>query len=347
MTKVLIVATSRKTRGGITSVIKAHEQGEQWKKYHCRWIGTHVDKGELTKLWMFCTAWAKYLWYLPRIDIVHFHLSERTTAKRKRMMMPLAKFLKKKIIVHFHAFSPETTINSKYSERYRYLFTNADAVVVLSNYWKHVVNEKFNLGNKVRVIYNPCTVTSLPAEYAKTKSILYAGTLNQRKGYVDLINAFARIAAQYPDWSIVLAGNGEVEQARELATSLGIEKQVVLLGWVGGEAKDKAYKQASVFCLPSYAEGFPMAVLDAWAYRLPVITTPVGGIPDIAKDGDNLLLFNPGDIDALAKQLERMIGDKALRAKLSKESEWLAANTFNMDNINHQIGELYEELSNK
>lgn len=347
MTKVLIVATSRKTRGGITSVIKAHEQGEQWKKYHCRWIGTHVDKGEVAKMWMFCTAWAKYLWYLPGTDIVHFHLSERTTAKRKRMMMPLAKWLKKKIIVHFHAFSPETTINSKYSERYRYLFTNADAVVVLSNYWKRVVNEKFNLGDKVRVIYNPCTVTSLPAEYAKTKSILYAGTLNQRKGYADLINAFARIATQYPDWSIVLAGNGEVEQARELATSLGIEKQVILLGWVSGESKDKAYKQASVFCLPSYAEGFPMAVLDAWAYGLPVITTPVGGIPDIAKDGENLLLFNPGDIDALAKHLERMINDEALRAKLSKESAWLADNTFNMDNINRQIGELYEELSIK
>jgi glycosyltransferase involved in cell wall biosynthesis len=183
--------------------------------------------------------------------------------------------------------------------------------------------------------------------YEKMKSILYAGTLNQRKGYADLIHAFSTIAARHPDWSIVLAGNGEVEQARELAIRLGIEKQVVLLGWVSGEAKDKAYKQAFAFCLPSYAEGFPMAVLDAWAYGLPVITTPVGGIPDIAKDGENLLLFNPGDIDALAKQLERIISDEALRKKISIESEWLAANTFSMANINHQVGELYEELSNK
>ena len=45
MTKVLVLATSRKTRGGVTSVVKAHEQGEQWKKYHCKWIETHRDNG--------------------------------------------------------------------------------------------------------------------------------------------------------------------------------------------------------------------------------------------------------------------------------------------------------------
>jgi glycosyltransferase involved in cell wall biosynthesis len=344
MTKVLIVATSRKTRGGITSVIKAHEQGKQWKEYHCRWIGTHVDKSQIVKLLMWCVAILKYCWYLPGVDIVHFHLSERTTAKRKRILMPLAILLKKKIIVHFHAFSPDSTINSKNSGLYKYLFTHADVVVVLSNYWKKVVNDKFQLGDKVRVIYNPCTISTLPAQYKKTKSILYAGTLNQRKGYADLIKAFAKVAGKYPDWKVVLAGNGETEQAHNLATSLGVEKQVVLLGWVSGNAKDKAYKQASVFCLPSYAEGFPMAVLDAWAYGLPVITTPVGGIPDIAMDGKNLLLFNPGDVDALAERLDKVMGDADLREHLSRESEWLAANTFNLDNINRQIGELYNSI---
>lgn len=49
-----------------------------------------------------------------------------------------------------------------------------------------------------------------------------------------------------------------------------------------------------------YTVGFPMGVIDAWVYGLPVITTPVGGIPDIAIDGKNMLLFTPGDIDALA-----------------------------------------------
>lgn len=347
MIKVLVIATSPKTRGGITSVLKAHEKGEQWQKYHCKWIVSHIDKGAVAKIAILLVGLMKYLVLLPGAKLVHIHLSESTTAKRKMLFFKPAKWLGKKIVVHFHAFSPETTINGPYSNLYKYLFSNADAVVVLSNYWKDAVNQKFNLGEKVKVIYNPCTVTEYTEKYEKTNSVLYAGALNQRKGYADLIKAFAKVATKHPDWSVVLAGNGELERARELAQKLGIEQQVKLLGWVSGEQKDKAYKEATVFCLPSYAEGFPMAVLDAWAYGLPVITTPVGGIPDIAEDGKNLLLFNPGDIDKLAECMDRMMSDEALRGSLAAESERLAATTFNIDTINEQVGALYEELLKK
>ena len=346
MNNVLVVATSRKTRGGITSVIKAHEKGEQWNKYHCRWIETHVDQGAFMKICMLVTGFLKYIFFLPGADIVHFHLSEPTTAKRKRIFMPFALLLKKKVIVHFHAFSPDSTINGKYRNLYRYLFTNANAVIVLSNYWKNEVNKKFNLGDKVKVIYNPCMITEYPEHYEKTKSILYAGTLNQRKGYSDLIRAFAQVVLKFPDWKLVLAGNGEEERALLLSKELGIEDKVELLGWVSGKAKDKAYKEASVFCLPSYAEGFPMAVLDAWSYGLPVITTPVGGIPDIAKDGINLLLFNPGDINKFAECIEKVISDEKLRWSLAEESKKLSSTLFNIETINRQIGDLYESIIN-
>lgn len=75
--------------------------------------------------------------------------------------------MEKKVIVHFHAFSPETTINSKYKKIYHYLFNKADAVVVLSEMWKNNVNQVFQLGNKVQVIYNPCTTEMLDNKYQK------------------------------------------------------------------------------------------------------------------------------------------------------------------------------------
>ena len=347
MTKVLVVATSRKTRGGITSVVKAHEKGGQWKKYHCRWIETHRDKGALVKLAYLVRGWLEFAVLLPFYDIVHIHMSEPPSAVRKCLFMPLAKLAGKKVVVHFHAFSPETTINGKHREVYRYLFTRADVVIVLSQMWKRYVNDAFSLGDKVRVVYNPCTAEMFPQKYDKQKQILYAGTVNARKGYKDMIEAFAKIAADYPDWRIVFAGNGEVEQGRALADRLGIADRTVFLGWVAGEAKDKAFKEASVFCLPSYAEGFPMAVLDAWAYGLPVITTPVGGIPDVAVDGVNMLLFNPGDTDALAERMSRMICDGNLRNLIARSSLELARTTFNIETVNKEIGSIYEELSKR
>lgn len=116
------------------------------------------------------------------------------------------------------------------------------------------------------------------------------------------------------------------------------------MGKVRGEDKDKAFREATIFCLPSYAEGFPMSVLDAWSYGLPVITIPVGGIPDVAKDGENMLLFEPGDVDALAKCMERMISDKELRDRISRASLEFARERFNIDTINGEVRELYKTL---
>ena len=108
-----MVATGRMTRGGITSVVKAHETGQQWKDYNCVWIQTHRDSNALVKLWYFGTALLQYLILIPFSDIVHFHLSENTSAMRKRLLLPIAKLFGKKVIVHFHEFSVDSTICGK------------------------------------------------------------------------------------------------------------------------------------------------------------------------------------------------------------------------------------------
>lgn len=112
----------------------------------------------------------------------------------------------------------------------------------------------------------------------------------------------------------------------------------------GIKEKDKVFKEATIFCLPSYAEGFPMAVLDAWSYGLPVITTPVGGISDIAIDGHNLLLFMPGNTHQLAKQMKEMIENIELRNSIANESIKLSRTVFDMMNINHEIEMIYINL---
>ena len=87
-----------------------------------------------------------------------------------------------------------------------------------------------------------------------------------------------------------------------------------------------------------------MAVLDAWAYGLPVVTTPVGGLPDILDDGKNALVFQPGDTEQLAKCLELLISDEELRYAISQESLKLAQTVFSAENINKQLADIYKEL---
>ena len=355
MTKVLVIATSRKTRGGITSVVLAHEQGQQWKDFHCRWLETHKDSGIWMKLMYMLKALLLGMLLIPQYDILHIHLSEPPSALRKLPFMWWAIVWGKKTIVHFHSFSVETTIESKWKWVYQYHFGKADIVITLSEYWrKQVVDFLNDQTGKVRIVYNPCPIiqghkegcgADSETKMPKHHIILYAGTVTPRKGYADLIKAFAKIAKNHQDWIIAFAGNGEIELGKTLAEKLGITSQTIFLGWCSGEDKDRVFREADIFCLPSYAEGFPMAVLDAWAYGLPVITTPVGGIPDVAKDGENMLLFNPGDIDSLSRCLEKMITDVPLRCKIADASLHFAANEFNATTIKKSIGLIYKELS--
>lgn len=343
--KVLIVATSHKTRGGITAVIEAHKKGAQWNKFHCKWIETHIDKGFIYKLLYFIKSFILFTTIIPFYDIIHIHTSEVPSAARKCFFFFIARLWRKKTIIHLHAFSPQTTIKSKFRPIYNYLFNHADKIVLLSEYWKDLVSKEFHLPEgKTIVIYNPCTTIISSQSYVPQKQILYAGTLNLRKGYSDMLRAFALIAPKYPDWKIVFAGNGEIENGKLLAQQHNIEQQTIFLGWIDGIQKDKAFKEAMIFCLPSYAEGFPMAVLDAWSYGLPVVTTPVGGIPDIAINRTNLLLFIPGDIQTLANNFVELIENLSLYNTIAEEGKKLSSTKFKIETVNQEIDYLYNSL---
>ena len=88
-----------------------------------------------------------------------------------------------------------------------------------------------------------------------------------------------------------------------------------------------------------------MGVLDAWAFGIPCVCTPVGGIPDIVIDGKNGLIFDVGNIDMLAEKLDLIISNESLRESISAESLSLAQTTFCIANINKQLGEIYKRFS--
>lgn len=343
--RVLIVATSRMTRGGITSVIKAHETGEQWKKYHCHWIQTHRDGPAWRKLLYFTTGMIDFLVRIPFYDIVHIHTADYGTEKRKRIFARLTKLFGKKLIVHLHSCDPSTSILGQYRHLYDYTFGHADKIILLSNLWRNLAIESFHdCKNKLETLYNPCPSVTPSQINERLPYILFAGSLIDRKGFKDVIKAFSLIADKYPEWHLKLAGNGKMQEGINLASELGIGNRVDFLGWVNGVAKDNAFRRASIYCLPSYSEGFPMGVLDAWAYHLPVVTTPVGGLPDVAKDNENMLLFAPGNIEELAQKLEMLISNNCLYSKLSKASEEFADNDFNIKNITTQLSKIYNSV---
>lgn len=344
--RVLVIAPSRRTRGGISTVTKAYEASFLWNKWHCIWIETHIDSSIPKKLKYFIFSLLHFLYYLPSANIVHIHLSEPMSAFRKMFYFLPSLLLRKKIIVHFHSFSSETTLNSKFSSLYKYLFKNSDAIIVLSDKWKKDILKYFDLSSsKIYIIFNPSNGISMENPYSLNhKTILFAGTLNTRKGYEDLLKSFKLLCEQNSDYSLSFAGNGEIDRAKQIASNLGILDKVTFHGWLSGDDKKDLFSITSIFCLPSYAEGFPMAVIDALSYGIPVITTPVGGLPDLLDNNYNVLFFTPGNVEELHCTLQNVVNDDSLKLLLSNNGFKIANDTFNIISIARKIDELYQQL---
>jgi glycosyltransferase involved in cell wall biosynthesis len=131
---------------------------------------------------------------------------------------------------------------------------------------------------------------------------------------------------------------------KELAHSLGIADRVLFPGWIGPKEKEAWFKQAACLALPSYAEGLPMAVLEAMARKVPVVASAVGGIPGVVQPGITGWLITPGDVDALAAHLGRVLQDVAHRRSLGDASRQLVEQDYAADSVVARLGQLYHDL---
>src|SRR5262249_31080471 len=122
-------------------------------------------------------------------------------------------------------------------------------------------------------------------------------------------------------WIATLAGNGLVDETRAAIARAGLGNRVRVPGWVGPQPRDALLRAATIFVLPSLSENLPMAVIEAFAYAVAVICTPVGALPEIVKHGETGLFVPPGDVDRLADALLRLAKDAELRQRLGMNAK--------------------------
>jgi glycosyltransferase involved in cell wall biosynthesis len=142
----------------------------------------------------------------------------------------------------------------------------------------------------------------------------------------------------------VFAGDGRVEELRQLAAVAGPD--VAVHDWLDPEQRDDLLAASDVLVLPSHNEGVPMAILEAMAHGLPVIATPVGGIPDVVQDGREGLLVEVTDQVALTTALDRMVADPGLRTLLGKGAR-ATAESLDMTHYGQRLLEFYRTITTR
>lgn len=156
-------------------------------------------------------------------------------------------------------------------------------------------------------------------------------TLRNWKGHSFLFDAFARIAGDFPDWRLLIVGDGPQRANLERqADTLGLRDRVVFTG--NREDPEHYLAAMDLFALPSWGnEGVPQSIMQAMATGLPVISTPVGAIEEAVVRDVTGLIVPPKDVDALAAALARTMGDEALRQRLGAAGLARAHERFGLD----------------
>ena len=203
------------------------------------------------------------------------------------------------------------------------LFRHAEKILVLGHREHRALSSLLQLPqHQVAVLHNavpdPLRDGARPRRGAGTCHILFLGHLSVRKGVPELLQALSRPALSSRQWRATLAGGGPVDEFRRLATDLGIAQRVDFPGWLGAARIRELCGDADVLVLPSHAEGLAMAVLEGISYGLAVIATPVGAHPEVIEPEVSGILVPPGDVEALADALVRLVDDEGLRRRFGR-----------------------------
>ena len=180
------------------------------------------------------------------------------------------------------------------------------------------------------------------------KSIVVLGAvarLSQEKGLDVLLRAAAQLIGGGTPLRVVLAGDGPQRgELERLAKQLGIDAKVDFRGEIPHERVPAVLSEIDIFAMPSLAEGFGVAALEAAAMELPVVASRVHGIPDVVADGQTGLLVPPKDVGALATVVRRLAGDADLRATMGRAGRAFVEERYRWQENVAQMERLYHYL---
>lgn len=276
--------------------------------------------------WLFISFFHFYkIFNTYNIRVVNFHYPDETSFS---IVTFLKLFIPKiRLIFSFHGSDVNTIAKLSTNEKSQWLYyinkvdNNVACSVDLANKLKESINSLL----KVDVVYNgvkefpvySCVDNPLGAN---CKFILNIGKYISLKGQQELLEAFHTISKIKPNYCLVFIGsNGpELKNLKEMTHKFGLASRVFFLIDLRQEEIAYYYENASMFVLPSHNEGFPLVLLEAGMFNLPVIATNVGGIPELIKHKFSGLLVNAYVPSELADAIIYLINDKEFSTSLAR-----------------------------
>lgn len=323
--QVLMVGPALHERGGMSAVAKSYFDAGLDKHIELRFVSSYEAGTWLHRQRLFGAALLQVLSALlaGRVAGMHLHSAARGSFWRKSLLAALARLFGVSYVFHIHSgeFLQFHEQCGGIARRWvRHCLSHASEVLLLTPSWKTAFEARF-AGIRFAVLPNPVDVpAAVPVRTCTRPTLLFLGRIRAKKGMYELLEAMPRVLSVVPDACLVMAGDGELDAARQRAVALGVASAVVLPGWLDGIRKQQALAGCDVFVLPSHFEGLPIGLLEAMASGRLVVASRVGGVPDLIRGGENGLLVEAGDVQQLSEALVRALVDEEGRQAMQAQA---------------------------
>jgi glycosyltransferase involved in cell wall biosynthesis len=311
--------------------------------------------------WQNIRSWFAFRSHLVRrvrrgeaIDLVHLH-SSRGVAFLKDLLVSeeVAVRTKTRVVVHVHYAGIDDILppNPVLAKMTMWLMRHGRAKYILLAARDEVDFARQSIDpSRLRTIPNFHFFEEIPEQcnnHKRTESqmqLLFIGSLGKRKGITDLIRALAGIDQN--SYVLHVAGSyidDETQAETErLIEELDIKSTIVFHGYISGGEKEALMRSTDVMLLPSYGEGMPVVILEAFSYGICVVTTDVGAISEVIEHECNGLLHQPGDIEALHSLILQMEQDRELLQRL-KLGAYQSAGDYSPQSFRSQLMSVFKE----
>ncbi len=347
--KICMIVPNPAVKGGIASVVAGYKGSFLEQRYQIKYVESYCDGSRWQKLEKALKGYWDFGRQLfgSRPDLVHIHSSFGPSFYRKLPFILLSKLCHIPVVNHIHGAEFDTFYEEAFAGKKRLIravYNRCDRVLVLSEEWRRRIG-RIVPENRITVVENYCVIPGKPYDKGRDdKQVLFVGELGKRKGCYDIPDIWERVVREVPLARLVMAGDGETEQVRQRFAQKNLLSSVSFPGWVRGKKKAGLFERSAVFLFPSYNEGMPMVVLEAMSYGMGIVTTAVGGIPMLIRDGENGYIRKPGEVEAIAQSVTQLLMEPDRRAACGQNARADAVQSYSLESHLKKLSEVYESV---
>jgi len=347
--RILMVGPSLDGLGGISRVVRIWQENGIFAAHRVCYVPSVTDADVNKNLFLMRNLFLFLSILMRENPLIYIQASSNRSFFRKSLFILPAILMRKRVVVHVHPshfYDFHQALKGWVRAYTRFLLTRISGFVFLTD----GMLQKFRLlypEKSMWVLANPVDMNGMrnTGGYVRQDNrLLFLGWFIPAKGVYELVDAVALLLRRGHTVRLDFYGTKEVERLKEYVLKNELTHAVTVHGWIGPEEKVKALYESTMLVLPSHSEGVPNVILEAMATKTPIVSTFVGGLREVLRDGENAIIVREKDPVDLSEKIERCLRDRAFRERIAENAYKEASEKYDISVVKRNFADIADGL---